>query len=118
MIAAPPIVHVLAGRRRGRGSGRLAHDADDLGAALRYLADEVSVEPGRVANDIPDARVSNLAEVRVRVLCRRVVAPNDDIADVVRVNLLTGLRRDLAEGTRLIQPRHGGELLLRDAGSV
>ena len=111
-------MHVLARRGGGRGSGRLAHDADDFSAALCYLCDELSIQPFCVAYGITNARLPNLAEVCVRVLRSRVIAPDNDVADIIRIDLLTSLGGDLTEGTHLIQPRHGGELLLRDAGCI
>ena len=117
LVAVPPVVHVLAGCHSGRGSRRLAALFDDRSATLANDSNEVTIEPGVVTHDLSEGGVADLGEVSVRVLSRAVVAPDDDIADVVRVNLLASLDADLRGRPQLVQASHGGELLLGDRGS-
>lgn len=46
-----------------------------------------------------------------------MVAPDDNIADVVRINLLSSFDANLRDRPQLVQASHRGELLLGNRGS-
>ena len=50
--AEPQVVHVVASGSGGRGSRRLAHDGDDLSTSLLHLAQEGTVQPCVVVDDL------------------------------------------------------------------
>ena len=114
--AEPEVVHVVAGSGSGGGGRRFAHDRDDLSATLLHLAEEGTVEPGVVVDNLASWLASDRAVESIWVLSSRVVTPDDDVSDIFDRG--TSLVGELADSSALIESRQRGEVLLGDGGSV
>src|SRR2546421_2675460 len=81
---------------------------DDRGAALLHGRDESGLEPGLVVDHRPELLAVGLGLEHVRILRRRVVAPDRHLAD--RGDRLADLLRELRGGAVVIETHHAGEL--------
>ena len=114
--AEPKIMDVIAGSGGSRGCRALAHDGDDLSATLLHLAEEGAVEPGVIIDSLTGWLSTDSSVEGVWVLSGRVVAPNDDIVDVL--DLAANFISDLAHSSGLVESSQGSEVLLGDRWGV
>lgn len=84
--------------------------------ALLHFADEGPIKPGIVIDDLSSWLVSDRSVERVWVLRRRVVPPNEHIADLM--DLSARLVCDLADGTVLVESGQSAEVLNWNRGGV
>ncbi len=101
------------GGRRGRAG---ATGLDDGGATLGDRRDVGVGQPGLVVDEFGGVLPVDLAVEQVRVLRGRVVAPDRHLLDVVDRG--TGLRRQLAERTVVVEAGHRLDLTRVDVGGV
>ena len=114
--AEPEVVDVVTGSRCGRGSGRLAHDRDDLRTALLHLGEEGTVQPGVVVDDLAGRLAADSTVEGVWVLSGRVIAPDVDVID--RLDGGARLVSQLADGSALVKAGQRAEVLLGDGGRI
>lgn len=112
LIAEPPIMHVLASSGGGRRCRALLHDLNDLGASLGNLGNEWAIQVLVIVDNLAQRLSIDCRVESVRVLSRRMVAPDNDVFD--RLKRRASLATDLRERSHLIETSHGSEVLLRD----
>ena len=86
--------------RRARQAARF----DNRRASLLNYRYEIVLEPSFVLNDICDGLSANLSIVEVRILCRRVVAPDCHVGDFVYMH--SGFLRKLRLCAVFVEARH------------
>ncbi len=101
------------GSRGGRGS---AASLNDGGAALLHSLDKLTFQPLGIGDHLGYRFAADFGVGEVRVLGGGVVAPNRHIGD--GGNRYACLGSQLALGSKLVEHRHGKEVLLRQSRGV
>lgn len=114
-----PVVHVVTSSVGSGSCGTLLHHSDDLSSTLGYLGNESLVKILVILHGFSDGvnlALENCSVVDIRVLCERVVAPDDHILDVFNGN--AELVAELRKSAVLIESSQGSEVLLGDGRSI
>ena len=101
--------------RRARRARQAARFDNRCASFLNYRY-EIVFEPSFVFNDIRDGFSANLSIVEVRILCRRVVAPNSHVCDIVDMH--SGFLRKLRLCAIFVEARHCKPAVGGNAGCV
>lgn len=113
-------MHVIASGGGSASSGGLLHHGNDFSTSLLNSGEESLVEVLVVIDSLSDfdslAVEEDFGVVDIWVLSQGVVSPNDDVLDVFNSGLeLVG---ELGDSSVLVQSSKGGEIFLRNGGSV
>src|SRR5262249_20578529 len=103
--APNPIVKMINGGIGGAGGRRCATGIDDRRAPLLHRRDERILQPGLVADELPDFVAAGLCLEQVGILSGRVVPPDRNLAD--GIYRAPDFRGDLGYGAVVIEAHHG-----------